>query len=493
MAGVLLINKFGYPNLWIHAKLLLADCLRQPLIASIFEYHMDVALFLHPERSYLKHYDHRTNHSLISFDSLNANLGLERLIASLTLDSSGLKLLRFHLGTSYRVFPLVCHTYAVNSLSIDKIGYEYLLSGGNDGAVNLWGVSPETSGEYRTIGKLTPAIEADKSKYQHNFGISAVRWWPFDTGVFVTSSFDKSLKLWNTETLELVHSFNNDKMVPTSFPDEYASTDDVNLSTNYFGQIYTVDFSPTLEHALLGIASQGTNYAKLLDLRTMTVANYLFGHSDPSVTSLKWHPTQSNILATGGIDGEAKVWDIRKANSCVQSLSLSEARWTQLYGKAHSKAVNGLCWSTNGARLITAGLDNAIRSWAVGTNKGTTITKRVVVRVGKRKKVVIKDLVQNNFLQTVDPITTLISNSNDELLMYPSNDGKIYMFDFEGNLLHELARNDLEVEEKVRQICLVQGGDDRYFSGTSAGHIDSYGVSSDIFDAYLPEESTDVS
>ena len=37
----------------------------------------------------------------------------------------------------------------------------------------------------------------------HEFAITGVRWWPVDTGMFTSSSFDKHLKVWDTNTLEV--------------------------------------------------------------------------------------------------------------------------------------------------------------------------------------------------------------------------------------------------------------------------------------------------
>jgi len=37
----------------------------------------------------------------------------------------------------------------------------------------------------------------------HKFSVETVQWYPHDTGMFVSSSFDKTMKVWDTETLKV--------------------------------------------------------------------------------------------------------------------------------------------------------------------------------------------------------------------------------------------------------------------------------------------------
>ncbi len=45
------------------------------------------------------------------------------------------------------------------------------------------------------------------SKPGHSYGISALQWYTFDTGMFFTGSFDATLKVWDTNTLEVSQPF----------------------------------------------------------------------------------------------------------------------------------------------------------------------------------------------------------------------------------------------------------------------------------------------
>ncbi len=41
------------------------------------------------------------------------------------------------------------------------------------------------------------------SRHVHKFSVETVQWYPHDTGMFVSSSFDKTMKVWDTETLKV--------------------------------------------------------------------------------------------------------------------------------------------------------------------------------------------------------------------------------------------------------------------------------------------------
>ncbi len=49
------------------------------------------------------------------------------------------------------------------------------------------------------------------NQHVHKFSVETVQWYPYDTGMFVSSSFDKTMKVWDTETLKVK---NADKDAP---------------------------------------------------------------------------------------------------------------------------------------------------------------------------------------------------------------------------------------------------------------------------------------
>jgi len=86
------------------------------------------------------------------------------------------------------------------------------LSGGADSVLNIWDLEAENLNEEKTvidtlatIPQLTIFCELSESRHKgHEFAITGVRWWPVDTGMFTSSSFDKHVKVWDTNTLEVL-------------------------------------------------------------------------------------------------------------------------------------------------------------------------------------------------------------------------------------------------------------------------------------------------
>ena len=47
----------------------------------------------------------------------------------------------------------------------------------------------------------------------HTSGVSRVHWYRWDTGMFLSSSVDKSVRVWDTNTLKTVTAFKFDSQV----------------------------------------------------------------------------------------------------------------------------------------------------------------------------------------------------------------------------------------------------------------------------------------
>src|SRR5689334_11406249 len=86
-----------------------------------------------------------------------------------------------------------CH---VSCLSLDKVDNRFLLSGGINGSISVYDLekySFDTSSAQRRK-KVIPL----KTKIRNKSMISSVSWFPNDSGLFLTSSYDGSVLLYDT-------------------------------------------------------------------------------------------------------------------------------------------------------------------------------------------------------------------------------------------------------------------------------------------------------
>lgn len=182
-------------------------------------------------------------------------------------------------------------------------------------------------------------------------------YYPFDSLAFLTTGYDKTLKLFSSETLTASASFDLDSVV------------------------YSHATSTVASHLLVACASQHPA-VRLVDLRSGSSAHSLAGHSG-AVLSVAWHPKDENILVSGATDGCIRLWDVRRSASSLGVLDLEDSIGITGYdghgtgarrrerGRAHNGAVNGLTWTDDGRYLVSVGHDEKMRVWDMTTGANT--------------------------------------------------------------------------------------------------------------------------
>ncbi|KAI5966063.1 hypothetical protein CANMA_003309 [Candida margitis] len=381
----------------------------------------------------------------------------------------------------YDVFPANCHKNAsVNSLALESMDYRFLLSGSGDSSIKLWDLHQQDEirkenevdagfnkihhhSKFDTFDYDNPVtaftnVAIMPSREFHKFGISALQWWPFDTGLFVSSSFDHSIKVWDTNELVPVYSFNLNN------------------------RVYSIDICG--ESSLIATASDQP-FIRLLDMRSTSSTHTLRGHKGKTL-SVKWHPTNPNLLASGGYDGEVRIWDIRRSKSLLCRLDMlttntsrssePEANLTQQSVKAHSGPVNGLAWDESGTTLFTAGNDDKIRVWDMISTPYPPINK--LINFGP--------LTRNKYPQT----TPILLNPNEETelqyLLFPSESGEVLIFrTIDGKLVNRLTRRGTKNVGRTCSMCNGGPFTATYYCGTIDGEIICW---KPFWDSIDPEE-----
>lgn len=253
------------------------------------------------------------------------------------------------------------HENGINVLDIEPVEGRYMLSGGSDGIIALYDLENLTrKPSYMCkvlckIGKGHPDV--------HHFSVETVQWYPHDTGMFTSSSFDKTLKIWDTNSLRLAEIF------------------------HFTGNVYSHHMSPlATKHSLIAVGTSNPK-VQLCDLKSGSSTHILQGHRG-EVLSVCWSPRYDFILATASTDSKVKLWDIRKAAGCLITLDQNNGEKSksssQAANTAHNGRVNGLCFTGDGLHLLSLGTDNRMRLWNSATGENTLVNYGKVLNKSRK-------------------------------------------------------------------------------------------------------------
>jgi DNA excision repair protein ERCC-8 len=249
---------------------------------------------------------------------------------------------------------------SLTDLHLDAKENRFLLTGSAVGVVSVydlskWGSSDHLQGHNRNISSSTnstvptrsndhrqdssspssihkpiarsvrvPAVtDPEQVPTGHSSTIRSVRWYPADSGAFLSASSDGNLFVWDTACMTPVARF-----APLQH-NSSASTSIPGVADTASPSLHCMELAE--HHCLAAVASPYVPEAKLLDLRSGAASHSLVGHSG-GIQAVKWSPASAHILATGGLDGCVRLWDIRKAGSrsCLAVLNRDAAVNTTL-------------------------------------------------------------------------------------------------------------------------------------------------------------------
>lgn len=301
-----------------------------------------------------------------------------------------------------------------------------------DASIKIWDLeqsgNPHDSHVYKPVAKINRSESKDKA---HQFGITAFSFYPFDPNAFLSSSYDQTLKLWDTDNALLSGSWDLDS------------------------KLYTHAISPIADHLLVAC---GTAHpaVRLVDLRSNAAVQSLVapgqvGIGGGAVLSLAWSPRREHILASGTLDGAVRIWDVRRASSLLglldqeDSLGLMQRgndtgsgnttmeRGYRISAKAHSGPVNGLTWTDDGAYIVSAGHDRRLRVWDATTGANTLASFGPSIKNGQLA----------NIPMFVSP--TGLTPPKKELLFWPNETEILVMELHEGTTITRLRSASSQV------------------------------------------------
>ncbi|CAD7702734.1 unnamed protein product [Ostreobium quekettii] len=259
--------------------------------------------------------------------------------------------------SNHKVIETEGQGQGVTWLDVDPVEQRYLLAGHANGAVALYDVQVPSKVDANTRIHCAQSGVDRRTPGGHQYLVSGVTWYPIDTGLFVSGSFDAQVNLWDTNRMELACQF------------EMGS------------RVYGVAMSPVAStHCLVAVGTEGP-HVKLCDPGCGACTHTLTGHRD-SVWALHWSLRNEYQLVTGGVDGELRLWDTRRSGC----LSMFDQHYTQrsrqqmpsgmawLPGSsitnqtatnvtAHDGAITGVVPTPNGLHWLSAATDSRMRIW----------------------------------------------------------------------------------------------------------------------------------
>lgn len=371
-----------------------------------------------------------------------------------------------------RPHQIKAHGAGVTALALEKFEGRLLISGGAEGGIKIWDLeeagNPHATYTYKPVGAIARASTTAGRGKGHSHGVTHLGFFPFDAEAFMSSSFDKTLKLWSTARATLSAEFHLNATV------------------------YSHATSPIADHLLVSCATQHSN-VRLVDLRSGAAVQALVAHGGP-VLCTSWSPRHEHILATGHADGKVRIWDVRRAGGVLGLLDQEDSLgivhryrmalangqdWSRAprfraSAQAHDEAVNGVHWSDDGRYIITSGLDKRIRVWDADTGANTLAS--------------FGSAIQNGHAKTASILTPPSGPSaSDDLLIWANDQEILFLNMHQGAVITRLripgmanplgSRGSSEMgRNRVTTIAWRSAGGDNRVTGSVIGGGNSVGA-----------------
>ena len=274
------------------------------------------------------------------------------------------------------------HEAAVTHISFSPAGTQ-LLSASIDKTARIWQVNPPprlstglSALSVSSDGTITAIAAPDNRIYLqnnntalilkgHTAPITQLQISP-DRSLLISASVDKTIRLWNISTGELIRTISghNDRVTALSFnPDRQtfasASADRTIKIWAIEGNLLTILQGHTAEVISLVFSSDGRlasssadNTVRLWDIGQQS--SIVLGKK-PAIAALAFS-SDGKTLASASRDSTIQLWSVREA----------QLRQTLI---GHSRAVTSLSFSSDGSVLASGGEDTTIKLWNTETGE----------------------------------------------------------------------------------------------------------------------------
>ncbi|KAG9147150.1 hypothetical protein Leryth_005385 [Lithospermum erythrorhizon] len=331
------------------------------------------------------------------------------------------------------------HRGSINSLQVDLTEGRYLLSGASDASVAVYDVQRATDHEGGgVIEKHQSILVIDKQhEHGHKYAISSAIWYPVDTGLFITGSYDHYINVWDANTSQVVVNF---KMP---------------------GKVYRTAMSSLATSHMLIAAGTEDVQVRLCDISSGAFAHTLSGHRD-GVMSLEWSSSNEWVLFTGGCDGAIRFWDIRRAG-CFKVLNQSHTQFGRRPQLVHSNTEKASTSKSSTAGQSSSGKGRIAQRKNVNGNsiKPSTTGKTSSQTKGSKQRLHPGMLsVQDRATAHYGIVTGLKATEDGMYLLSAGSDSRLRLWDVESgcNTLVNFEATRLQTTKPL-QLAVSQDSD----------------------------------
>ncbi|KAF7987879.1 hypothetical protein HCN44_003742 [Aphidius gifuensis] len=218
------------------------------------------------------------------------------------------------------------HEQSLETVGVSLNSFE-MATGSWDTMLKIWSTSAEDDNEDGPSASKKSKIERGKTRVPkrtlkgHREAISGVVW--SDNSEVITSSWDHTLKIWDSELGGMKHEITGNK------------------------SFFDLDYSQ-LSRGL--ITASADRHVRLYDPRSTegSVVKTTFTSHSQWVQCVRWSTTDDHLFISGGYDNIVKLWDTRSPKAPLYDLS------------GHEDKVLACNWK-NPKYMVSGGADNTVR------------------------------------------------------------------------------------------------------------------------------------
>lgn len=242
-------------------------------------------------------------------------------------------------------------------------------------------VTANGDGSIKLFDMMVPNYPVMNFK-EHSREVFSINWNLVDKANFVSSSWDGTIKLWTPDRQQSMMTLNGtqnphntlDTPGQTSIPLSHQQNHQQNQQINTANCIYNASFSPHLPSMV--ISCNGASKIQVWDIRSPNpLTNEFIAHSGLEALTCDWNKYKSTIIASGGTDKSARVWDLRMIGRVDQNMpgvpsytTRGPSPLNEFVG--HNFAIRKVLWSPhNGEELLTTSYDMTCRIWSDKSNE----------------------------------------------------------------------------------------------------------------------------